>query len=370
MARRTASGAKGSPTTSEDVDDDASVEPELARRIRPVRPSTSSPSDRSDRRTLRMPVAVRVLCEMSTSRRASRPIGRMVFVARSTSTAQFSSTPYPRGVPVSCRAAMRRPRRPRRRKCWSVRPYGKKPMPRPMPTPGSPSDARAPWRSASRASPPVIIGSLIIAAPAEVPAMRPPRASTRRAASKAGVSPDDGRNTAVMRDWSPPVNQSALHASMRAAQAGSSARCGESWRMSIRSIVASGSSVRRWSAVLSPASGSALAVGMMPMRGFGPAASTKAPQTASLSSCSPPPTMRSVPAGEVERGACAQAGIRSEKAAKQQQSRASTGRARRPRPGAFTVHPPRSPPRSGRLNPPRRGTCRRSNRPWRSRPRS
>lgn len=54
--------------------------------------------------------------------------------------------------------------------------------------------------------PPVIIGSLITAAPALLPPMTPPAASTARMAASAGVSAPSGPSSArVVRLWLPPV---------------------------------------------------------------------------------------------------------------------------------------------------------------------
>ena len=60
------------------------------------------------------------------------------------------------------------------------------------------------------ASPLPIIGSVIIAAPAEEPATTPPARSTSRMASKAGVDSPLGRSTSTIRDWSPMLRRRSV----------------------------------------------------------------------------------------------------------------------------------------------------------------
>ena len=61
------------------------------------------------------------------------------------------------------------------------------------------------WASASTELPLVIIGSLMTAAPALLPAIRPPAAWARRIAGSAGVSTPSWISALTISDWSPPV---------------------------------------------------------------------------------------------------------------------------------------------------------------------
>ena len=84
-------------------------------------------------------------------------------------------------------------------------PEGKKPRPRPMLRRVSCGSAASGWASASTELPLVIIGSLITAAPALLPAITPPAAWARRIAARAGVSTPSWISALTISDWSPPV---------------------------------------------------------------------------------------------------------------------------------------------------------------------
>ena len=102
-------------------------------------------------------------------------------------------------------ATTMRPSRPRLMKCWSTMPKGKNPSPEPISRPGWTGSSVTPWTMASSEVPPRIIGSDIIAAPAEEPETSPPAPCAARMAARSGVSTPPGASAFTISDWSPPV---------------------------------------------------------------------------------------------------------------------------------------------------------------------
>ena len=130
---------------------------------------------------------------------------RTVSLPPAITMAVFSSMPKPCLPPVASSAATSRPNRPRCRKCWSTSPTGKKPSPRPMLSLVSCGSAAGGWTSASTELPLVIMGSLMMAAPALLPDTSPPAAQAARIASSAGVGLPSWISAWTIRAWSPPV---------------------------------------------------------------------------------------------------------------------------------------------------------------------